>query len=205
MGALIGAMVVALAAAPAAHAQLGPPLNDAFAAALPLVGPAAVGAGTNSGATAEASEPYHHGSRARSVWWRWVAPADGEVAVSTEGSSFATVVAVYTGTSVDRLSLVASHSGYSKARPSRAIARVSAGTTYMIAVDGYSGASGTIALTLTHAPPPVNDRFADALPLVGPVAATTGTTIGASRETYEPQHGSAGTRSVWWTWTAPSS
>ncbi|MGA1213188.1 MAG: S8 family peptidase, partial [Solirubrobacterales bacterium] len=50
--------------------------------------------------------------------------------------------------------------------------------------------------------PPANDDFADAASLF--LAATSGTNIGATRETGEPLHGWNASRSVWYSWTAPA-
>jgi hypothetical protein len=59
------------------------------------------------------------------------------------------------------------------------------------------------------AAPPANDNFASAQPLspaAGLPASATGTTVDATREAGEPVHAaSAGARSAWFTWTAPSS
>jgi hypothetical protein len=41
------------------------------------------------------NEPDHDGNPGgKSVWWTWVAPANGLVTVSTQGSTFDTVLAV---------------------------------------------------------------------------------------------------------------
>lgn len=54
---------------------------------------------------------------------------------------------------------------------------------------------------------PVNDNFANRITLVGDSASTTGTNVGATGETGEPNHAgvSSPLESVWWTWTAPTS
>jgi subtilisin family serine protease len=50
--------------------------------------------------------------------------------------------------------------------------------------------------------PPANDDFADAASLF--LAATSGTNVGATRETGEPLHGWNASRSVWYSWTSPA-
>src|SRR5436190_21333340 len=51
---------------------------------------------------------------------------------------------------------------------------------------------------------PVNDNFANAIPLTGLTVTTTGSNSGATRESGEPIHvTSSGTHSAWWRWTAP--
>jgi len=49
---------------------------------------------------------------------------------------------------------------------------------------------------------PINNNFASAIALSGPVVTTTGSNVGANKEFFEPNHaGNAGGASVWWTWT----
>ena len=58
-----------------------------------------------------------------------------------------------------------------------------------------------------YVPPPVNDNFAARATLSGNSAAATADTTAATSETLEPFHHwpTSGRKSVWWTWTAPSS
>jgi hypothetical protein len=81
------------------------------------------------------------------------------------------------------------------------------GTVYRIVVDGKSGTSGAIQLSasLVAALTPVNDAFAAATVLTGTTFAINGSNIGATVQTGEPRHaGVRGGKSVWWSWTAPS-
>jgi hypothetical protein len=124
--------------------------NDAFASAAGVTNSFAV-TGSNVGATREALEPNHGGvSGGKSVWWRWTAPANGRLVVVTAGSSYDTVLAVYTGSRVDQLRQVAANDDVSRSdMTSRVTISVRAGTTYRIAVDGYQGAAGSIRLAGT--------------------------------------------------------
>jgi hypothetical protein len=126
-----------------------PPANDAFATASPLVGSSISGiSGSNIYATREAGEPNHAGnSGGHSVWWNWTAPASGSTNITTEGSNFDTLLAVYTGSAVSSLSHIASNDDYT-GLTSRVQFTAVAGTTYRIALDGYSGATGTFMLNL---------------------------------------------------------
>lgn len=96
----------------------------------------------------------------KSLWWSWTAPASGPVTISTCGSDFDTVLAVYTGNAVDALSLVASNnnsvcSGVSNVQ-SQVQFNAIAGTNYQIAVDGFKYAaepgarSGNITLSIAY-------------------------------------------------------
>ncbi|HUT37086.1 MAG TPA: choice-of-anchor D domain-containing protein, partial [Planctomycetota bacterium] len=186
----------------------GGPANDHFANATAISGTSGQTTGTNNDATKEAGEPNHAGNAGgASVWWRWTAPSSGQLTVSTFGSRFDTLLAVYTGTSVAALTRVASNDDAGGGLQSRVTANVTAGTTYRIAVDGYSGVSGNIVLdwNLTGGGP-ANDHFANATAVSGTSGQTTGSNANATKETGEPDHaGNAGGRSVWWRWTAPSS
>ena len=180
------------------------PLNDNFVDSLPVNGSATTVTGTNVNATKEPGEPNHAGNPGgKSVWWSWTAPFSGSVSLNTFGSTFSTLLAAYTGDAVSALTPIAS--GFSSVS-----FNVVEGTTYRIAIDGSnfgSGAStGTVTLNLLLVEPPANDNFADRATLTGASATVTGTNVGATKETGEPNHaGVPGGRSVWWTWTAPSS
>jgi hypothetical protein len=72
------------------------PINHAFDNRLPLGRVTESVTATNSLATAEPNEPGHRGSPAvRSLWWRWTAPLDGYVVVTTTNSLVHTRVAIY--------------------------------------------------------------------------------------------------------------
>lgn len=187
------------------------PDNDAFASRSDLgtVVHAAT-TGVNLGATAQSGEPDHAGNVAgRSVWWQWASPVDEFVTVTTEGSSFDTVVAVYTGSALGALQLVTSNDDEAAVaevpvRTSRASFFAPAGVPFLIAVDGKGGASGGIVMSITEAPPPSNDDFEDALELTGEDALIDWHNYDATTEPGEPDHaGTAARHSVWWRWTAP--
>jgi len=180
-----------------------PPPNDNFANRIVLSGAFSTTAGKNVFATKETGEPYHAGNRGgASVWWSWTAPATGPVTVTTDGSSFDTLLAVYTGSTVSSLSLVASDDDSGDGWNSTLSFIAVAGTRYHIAVDGYSGDNGTIMLTLFS--PPANDAFANRTSIPGVGGMFVGHNLGATKETSEPAHaGNAGGKSVWWIWRAP--
>lgn len=185
------------------------PVNDAFAQAIALTGLPAQASLSNAGATREPGEPLHAGnSGGRSVWWTWTSPVAGRVVMHTGGSSLDTLLAVYRGTDVAGLALVAANDDDPlgiEIETSRVWFEASLGTNYAIAVDGYAGASGTIHLQLMEPPRPPNDRFNARITLTGTNVQATGTNVDASRESLEPWHdGLSGARSVWWRWLAPA-
>jgi hypothetical protein len=185
------------------------PLNDAFATPQAISGAQGDIQGSNAGATKEPNEPDHAAQPGgASVWYRWTAPGTGVVTIDTSGSDFDTLLAVYTGDSVDALTEVASSDDDLTISPRSKVAfDAVGGTTYRIVVDGYSGATGSLSLRwrLSTGPPP-NDRFDAGTVISGAKGSITGTNGGAGKETGEPDHaGNPGGASVWYRWTAPGS
>ena len=131
-------------------AAVAGPANDNFAAAQTVVGCAGTTTGTNVGATHETSEPNHspdNNGGQRSVWFSWQAPASGSAQITTAGSNFDTVLAVYTGNAVNALTPVPNGKNDDVDPGVNVSSSVSftatAGTVYRIAVDGYNnGGSG---------------------------------------------------------------
>ncbi len=127
-----------------------PPANDLFANRAVVTGSSAIANGSNVGASKEAAEPIHGGNAGgKSVWWTWTAPASGRVNLTAIGSGFDTLLAVYSGTSVSALSLVANNNNQGPGYFSAVNFAAAAGTSYEIAVDGFNGASGLIRLNLS--------------------------------------------------------
>ncbi len=99
------------------------------------------GRSSNVNATRQSGEPISVGKRGtNSVWMSWVVSASGIATVSLQGSSFDTLLAVYTGSSLTNLVQVAANDDaeltekYSEVR-----FNATAGTEYIIAVDGLGG------------------------------------------------------------------
>ena len=182
------------------------PPNDAFANAIVIAPGGGSVVGTNINATSQSFEPEACDiGGGKTVWWRWTAPQSQNTTISTLGSDFDTVLAVYTGSSVSALTPVICNDDVpGGVFSSEVIFPAVAGTTYRIAVDGYGGDEGIIALTLAETPPITNDDFANRAPITGVNRTVRSSNFGASREGSEPFHcGDPGGASVWWTWTAP--
>jgi len=124
------------------------PANDNFANAQVISGNSGTVTGSNVGATKEPGEPNHAGNAGgASVWYRWTPSISGSVTIDTIGSNFDTLLAVYTGSAVDSLTLIASNDDIGGGNlQSRMTFPATAGTTYHIAVDGYGGDTGNITL-----------------------------------------------------------
>jgi len=129
------------------------PVNDMFANRTVVSGTNIVVTGSNVGATRETGEPFHASYvGGASVWWSWTAPGPGTVIISTAGSSFDTLLGVYTGSLVSELTEVASNDDDGGLRTSKVQFDVVEGTTYQIAVDGIGGSSGSITLSIELGP-----------------------------------------------------
>jgi hypothetical protein len=114
----------------------------------------AVLTGSNASATVESYEPLPAGKiGGHSVWISWRAPSDGLVTLSTAGSAFDTLLAVYTlahGSSppLQRLREDVANDDYGGLPTSYLQFGANSNQTYEIAVDGFSGATGDILLQL---------------------------------------------------------
>lgn len=126
------------------------PRNDSFSSPVVVVG----GGGTYRGSTVDAStellEPNHLGAfGGHSLWFTWTAPATGSVTVDTLGSTFDTVVAVYTGESLSSLQLIASDDDAANFNHNSLLTfSCVAGKEYRIVVDGFSGSNGALQLNI---------------------------------------------------------
>jgi len=129
-----------------------PPANNMFASRIKLTGSTASTTAANAGATREAGEPLIAGmTGGHSTWWTWTAPAGGSFTITTAGSDFDTLLGVYAGTAVNRLTLVGSNDDQNYGAgilTSRVVFNARAGTAYQIAVDGWHGATGHILLAI---------------------------------------------------------
>jgi hypothetical protein len=184
------------------------PANDFFVAAMALPGSDGLVDATNSGATKEPGEPAHAGDAGgKSIWFKWTAPLTATVTFQTAGSAFDTLLGVYRGAAVGSLTPVAASDDVSSTVvTSRVSFAATAGTTYLIAADGYQAASGALRLTWSSVAGPANDFFASAIALTGASGTVNGSTVAATKEPGEPAHaGNAGGASVWYRWTAPAS
>lgn len=133
------------------------PANDLFANRIILTGTNIVATGSNVGATKEPGEPNHADETGgASVWWEWTAPTNDTVTITTSGSSFDTLLGVYTGPSVSVLTTIASNDDDADIDDvtSKVTFVAISNQTYQIAMDGYDGDSGSVKLRLAVGPSP---------------------------------------------------
>lgn len=179
--------------------------NFAEASSIPSTSSFTLNASSSS-ATWETREPAHAGQTAtKSLWWKWTAIGNGRLQVNTKGSSFDTVLAVYTGSSLAALTPVTSNDNVATSvKYSQVDFTTTRGTTYYFAVDGKSGTSGNVVLsgTGTSLAGPSNDDFTSAISVSGVTWNISGSNFNATRETDEPNHGAtSGYSSVWFSWS----
>jgi plastocyanin len=141
-----GTIVVQAAAVPA---------NDLCSGAVTMT-PGTVYTMDTSGATSTADPTLACGSPfGRTVWYQYTSSASGSVTLSTCGSQFDTVLAVYAGSCASLGAAVACNddNGPSCAGIAASVTfSAIAGTTYRVAVGGFQSDSGSLRMVLT-APP----------------------------------------------------
>lgn len=132
-------------------------LSDLFARAIELGSGPTPRIISNANATKEFGEPNHAGNLGgKSVWFYFRPAQDGVLFLGTAGSSFDTLLSVYSGTNVSRLTEVASNDDTpSGSKQSEVTFGVRAGEIYNIAVDGYDAASGMVYLNYSFSAIPV--------------------------------------------------
>ncbi|HXG48047.1 MAG TPA: lysyl oxidase family protein [Methylomirabilota bacterium] len=127
--------------------NLNPGGNDAFSRCTMLMAEAGRVGAFSGTATRESGEPQHASQPGgRSVWFCWMPTQSGPVEISTAGSLFDTVLAVYTGASVNSLVPVVSDNDGLPDGQSRVTFPAVAGTPYRVAVDGIGGTGGVVIL-----------------------------------------------------------
>lgn len=208
---LVAAAVIALSSV---RAYAAAPVNDGFSAAQTLSGLSGSVTGTNVDATKQAGEPTHAWNPGgSSVWYKYVATGNGVLTIDTLNSSLDTLLAVYTGTTLNNLQLVAANDDLQTAThfsgSSKVVFGIQTGTTYYIVIDGSRNATGiveeaTFELTFAVTDAPANDTFGLALSAHSLSPARnfrylTATNQGASKQFGEPDHaGNTGGKSIWY-------
>jgi len=180
------------------------PFNDAFSNAAQLSGPVVSIRSSNTNATRESGEPSVAGSVVQSsLWFAWTAPSGGAVTIDTAGSGFDTLLAVYTGTSIGSLSLVAENdNGTTWTSSSRVSFQASAGVTYRISIASKTTATGLVMAKIGTVA--AHDTFTTPRELSGLSPLQQDTNATATSEPNEPViAGISGGKSLWYRWTAP--
>jgi hypothetical protein len=180
---------------------LAAPANDNFSAATLISATSGSLAAVNTAtATVEPGEPLHAEiDGGHSVWHRFTPPAKDRFVFNTNGSSFDTTMAAYTGSAVNALTELDSDDDDGAGNNSLIEFTAGPANPVSIAIDGYQEATGNAMLAWSLSVLP-NNAFASAIALTGPQGAVSGWNFRATAEASEPNAGS----SVWYTWTAPA-
>ncbi|MBI4327014.1 MAG: redoxin domain-containing protein [Chloroflexi bacterium] len=180
-------------------AALAQPDNDAFANRAKLPDASLRIEASNIGASMEPGEPAAITDLGgASVWWEWTAVTAGRVTVSTAGSSFDTVLAVFTGGTLDALSLVSSNDDEDLLGgifTSRVSFFARGGTRYQIAVAGTREGGATFSSG--------EIRFQIAPAADDPLPAWEATTLEGERIRSSALPGKIVLVDFWATWCAP--
>lgn len=130
--------------------------NDLFAGAEVIGVPATITHSTAGAALNEAGEPTGNqpancGPINRTIWYRITAPTTGFYIADTVGSTFDTMLAVFTGSAVNALTLVSCADDFPTGPPGQGLRSqvgwsATVGTTYLIQLGGYFGSSGSSTL-----------------------------------------------------------
>ncbi|MGA1687103.1 MAG: S8 family serine peptidase, partial [Ilumatobacteraceae bacterium] len=129
--------------------------NDFFVASMELTGTSGTANDTNVGATMESGEPpIDTGSGRATIWFSWTAPDSGRLTVDTFGSSFDTVLAVYSGASLPSLTRLTYNDDSRQTGTyfqSTVTLDVTSGTEYHFRVNQFGSTGGSVVLNWVFA------------------------------------------------------
>ena len=91
-----------------------------------------------------------NGTRAKSVWYRYTALADGTLTANTFGSTYDTILAAYTGSCGAFTAVPAACNDDSGGVQSRISFQARAGVTYYFLVTAYRNDGGTLRFQLSQ-------------------------------------------------------
>ena len=131
-------------------ALVAQPANDKFTNRISLVASGSISvSGYNASATAETGDPTIAGKNAgKTVWWQWTAPVNNQVSINTAGSSFDTLLGVFTGTDLATLTSISENDDALPGYTSRCVFNAVLGVPYNIVVGGFNNASGAIVVNV---------------------------------------------------------
>lgn len=175
-------------------------INDQCAGATPMIVGTLYTANTASATSANDPTPVC-GSVGKGVWYTITPENSGTIVISTCGSNYDTVLAVYTGNCGSLTALGGACSDDEGPSCSGTAASLSfsavGGTTYSIFVGGKGGVSGTLNIRAT-APPPVNDQCSAAQFMGMGIVYTENTATATSTNDPLPSCASTLGKGVWY-------
>ncbi len=168
------------------------PSNDMFASATKVREKGGSFSGNNKFASLEDKEPAHAGlsTVANSLWWTWTPTNTSRALIDTAGSAYSTVVAVYTGTSLNALTEVKSVSTVPERKQGYLFFDAQKGTNYYIAVASanVSSAGYTQVIVVPNGQPDITPPVVSVLsPATGLVVTNNTITVSAVAADPEPE------------------
>jgi hypothetical protein len=192
---------VTMGAAHTATAVFVPP-NDQCSGAVTLVSGATVSMNTST-ATGGDPLPLCQPYAGKGVWFKFTPAVTEQVEVSTCGSTFDTVLAIYSGTCGNLVPVAYGCKDDNGPVCSGAAASLvfsgTAGTTYYILAAGYNNQSGTLQIVATTGL--INDQCAQAIPLTTGMPFTMTTVNATSTGDLAPTCQTSSGKGVWFTYT----
>ncbi|HUD46279.1 MAG TPA: Ig-like domain-containing protein [Candidatus Baltobacteraceae bacterium] len=130
------------------------PANDNFTNATLIPSDGITNDVTTTYASKQPGEPNIAGNvGGHSVWWNWTAPQIGTVTIATTGSSYNTLLGVFTGSAINALTVVTNSNGINRTTGLAYLTfSVTPGTQYDIALAGYNGQSGDAVFIFKFTP-----------------------------------------------------
>jgi hypothetical protein len=127
------------------------PLNDDFAnaEAIPSI-PFTAGPFSTDGATVQGGEPSPCGGIGKTVWYDFTPSVNMNLQADTFGSDYDTVLAVYTGATLNTLTSIACNDDAPDAFQSQLEFSATGGVTYHFQAGGFLGGSGNLVLHLAQ-------------------------------------------------------
>ena len=121
--------------------------RDNFASLARLTTAVGAGRASNRLATLQIGEPLHANKPGgKSIWIIWQAPHTGVATITTAGSTFDSLLGIYTGNTMATLVEVGNDDDSGGFHTSAVKFNAISGTQYKIAVAGFGGASGDVVL-----------------------------------------------------------
>ena len=157
---------------------------------------------SNVGATNELNEQTTYGTTSATKWFKFTPSITSSITIDLSGSSFDTVLGVYTGSSVSQLSLIAKDDDGGDGSTSKLTFNATAEESYKIQVGSYGDSTGSIRLTwgtdtTCSFAYPSNDDILNALRISGSGIDCINTSRGATTNSGEPFDFSTG-YSIWY-------
>ncbi|MDB6056722.1 MAG: hypothetical protein JWO95_566 [Verrucomicrobiales bacterium] len=184
----------------------GPPANDLCSGAVAMTAGTPYSVNT-ANATSTSDPTSSCGTIGKGVWYTFSTSSSGAITISTCGSSFDTMLAIYTG-SCGALTQVSGGCNDDNgpgcvATTASLTFNATAGVTYRVLAGGKSGASGNLNIVATL-PPPTNDQCNGAIAMTAGTVYTMNTATATATGDPAPSCGST-SKGVWYSYTPGAS